>query len=324
MRARCLVAAVSVIVALVVSVPATRLAIAESPSDSLPDFWSGLIALEWETGIPDDSPLHQQADRVIMEFSKEWLMRVDFQAIERGPAIVRYRCASASVDYLETSKMDGTKGAVRSFEEWKIEAEERTLDDRQCNLVLVVDAAEKRYWVEVGGFEIPDAEKTGTITISVSGGSEVTEPIDKKKNVIQPIRFEGEFSDPWPKVLTGVFDANVQPPPGLDITYETLGGTVAWQLHRGWEPGGEIPWSEDCIGFSIACTSCVSEIDDGRCDQDDLCFCLFVSTVTGNEQSLAGGEPIGVEGCLELYCSWEPSTPEFDRAVEVVKDCVLE
>ncbi|MEE4270125.1 MAG: hypothetical protein V2I67_00520 [Thermoanaerobaculales bacterium] len=316
----------SVVLALVVLVVAPGGSTADAPSDSLPDSWSGLIALEWKSGIPDDSPLHQQVERVMMKYRKEWLMQVDFREFDRDTTQVRYRCDSTSVTYLQTSNIEGKNGAVRTHEDWKIEVEDRILNHYQCNLVLVVDAVEKRYWIdEVGRFEIRDARKTGTIVMSIDGGSgarSVTEPIDKETDVTESVRFKGRFSDPWPKVLFGIVDANVEPPPGIDITHETLGGTIAWQLHRGWKPGDEIPWLEDCIGFANTCSSFVSEFDDGECRLNDLCFCLFVSTVTGTDPSSAGSQPVTVEACLELYCPWAPGIPEFDAALDVIRDHV--
>ena len=310
----------NVLIALVVLALATVETTADSPSDTLPDSWSGLIALEWKSGIPDDSPLHQQVERVIMKYRKEWVMRVDLRVIDRDPERVRYRCDSASVDYLQTSKTDAKNGAVQSKEDWEIKAEDRMLEGHHCNLVLVVDAVEKRYWIEVGGFEIPDAKKTGQIVIVVSGGPSVTEPIDKETDVIEPIRFEGEFSDPRPDVLTGLFDANVEPPPGIDMTHATLGGDISWQLYRGWKPGEQIPWLADCIGSANACSGFVSEFDDGQCNVDDLCFCIFVSTVTGADPSSAGSRLVTVEECLELYCPWEPGSPEFNAALGIIEN----
>ena len=54
-----------VFLALVMLVQAPVGSTADVPSDSLPDSWSGLIALEWKSGIPDDSPLHQQIERAV-------------------------------------------------------------------------------------------------------------------------------------------------------------------------------------------------------------------------------------------------------------------
>jgi hypothetical protein len=137
-----------VLVALVVLALAAAETTADSPSDALPDTWSGLIVLQWKSGIPDDSPLHRQLERVIMKYSKEWLMRVDFRVVGRSQAGARYRCDSASVDYLQTSTTFGKNGAVQTTEDWKIKAEDRMLEGHLCNLVLVVDADEKRYWIE--------------------------------------------------------------------------------------------------------------------------------------------------------------------------------
>ncbi len=78
-----------VLVALVVLVLAPVETTADSPSYTLPDSWSGLIALEWKCGIPDHSPLHGQVERVIMKYRKEWLMRVDVRAIDRSQSRVR-------------------------------------------------------------------------------------------------------------------------------------------------------------------------------------------------------------------------------------------
>ena len=305
-----------VFLALVMLVQAPVGSTADVPSDILPDSWSGLIALEWKSGIPDDSPLHQQIERVIMKYRKEWVMRVDLREINRSPERARYRCDSASVDYLQTSKTDAKNGAVQSKEDWEIKAEDRMLEGHHCNLVLVVDAVEKRYWIEVGGFEIPDARKIGQIVIGVSGGPSVTEPIDKETNVIEPIRFKGEYSDPRPEALTGLFDANVEPPPGIDMTHATLGGEISWQLYR-WD----IPWLEDSIGS--ACPDFLAEVDDGSCRLDDLCFCLFVSTVTGADSYSSGTRPVTVEECLELYCPWAPGTPEFDAALDIIKENMI-
>jgi hypothetical protein len=40
--------------------------------DFLPDDWTGLITLEWKSGIPGDSPLHQQVEYVSMRYEKRW------------------------------------------------------------------------------------------------------------------------------------------------------------------------------------------------------------------------------------------------------------
>ena len=90
-------------------------------SDSLPDDWTGLISLDWKSGIPDDSPLHQQVEHVSMRYEKRWNLYLTLHAESRGPVRVRYRCARASVDYLETSATVGKNGAITTREIWKTE-----------------------------------------------------------------------------------------------------------------------------------------------------------------------------------------------------------
>lgn len=284
-----------------------------SGGDSLPDTWSGLITLEWDSGIPDDSPLHQQVERVMMKYTKRWLMRVDFRVTHRGPVQVRYRPEWASVDFLQTSTTEGKNGAISTTEIWRIEAENRVLDGHLCNLELVVDSETQKYWIEVGGFEIPDAEKTGQIVISITdenGTRTHSEPINKETNVIEPVRFEGRYSNPWPRMLIGTFDAHVDPPPGVDITHATLGGTIAWQLYAGWS------YLEDTAGSSSACLGCVPDIDDLRCRLDDFCYCLYVADASPEESRL-----VTIEDCLDHFCLWEPGTREFERAIDALRDC---
>jgi hypothetical protein len=149
-------------------------------SDSLPDTWSGVVRLWWDSGIPAGSPLHQQTDHISIRYTKRWSLRVVFNVSARHPNRVTYTSRWASVDYLETSATVATKGAVSSNEVWKIEADNRIHNSRQCHLTLMVDPGTKEYWIEVGGFDIDDAAETGQIVMSVAGRT-VSEPIDKKR-----------------------------------------------------------------------------------------------------------------------------------------------
>lgn len=153
-------AILGIVVGLLIS--ATPVAATEPPEappgsggNSLPDDWTGMITLEWESGIPDDSPLHQQIEQVSMRYGKRWNLYLTLHAENRGPIRVRYKCTRAPVDYLETSATVGKNGAISTKEIWKIEAGKRILDDHQCNLVLVVDSNTKKHWSEVGSSRFP-------------------------------------------------------------------------------------------------------------------------------------------------------------------------
>lgn len=192
--------------------------------DALPDTWSGVVRLWWESGIPVDSPLHQQADHVSTRYTKRWSLRVVFRVSKRLPGKVTYTSRWASVDYVETSATTAKRGAVSSNEVWRIEAENRILDARECHLNLEVDPNTRQFRIESGGFDIDDAAKSGQIVMEISTRT-ISEPIDKSTNVIEPVRFEGSYTESRPMKLTGEYDANVAPPPGVDLTHETVGGT---------------------------------------------------------------------------------------------------
>ena len=287
-------------------------------SDSLPDTWSGVILLAWESGIPDDSPLHQQIERVSMHYEKRWSLRAVFHAVKRLPNRVTYRSKWASVDYLETSSTMGKNGAVSTNEVWKIEADNSILDGRQCNLTLVVDSSTKKYWIEVGGFEIPNAAKTGQIVMSVAGRT-VSEPINKETDVIEPVRFEGSYTEQRPKRLDGQFDAREKPPAGVDITHKTVGGIVTWQLYRGACPDARLRCYEDAASDFTDCLRFTPDVYGGRCeDESGLDSCLMMMAAGRNVTFFNALD------CVDLYCSWKFGTEEIDRATEAIKGCIDE
>lgn len=293
---------------------------AAASSDTLPDNWTGLIILEWKSGVPDDSPLHEQIEHVSMEYEKRWHLNLAFKAENRGPVRVRYGCSWASVDYYQTSATFGKNGAVATNEIWKIEADSRILDRRQCNLVMVVDSETRKYWIEVGGFEIPDAHKTGQIVISITdenGTRSVSEPIDKESDIIEPIRFNGQYAVNRPLRLTGMFDAHVDPPAGVDLTHETLGGTIYWHLRRGACPEVRDRCIKEAEEEKTRCLEPIPETHDGLCaDGFDLCLDI----VSGAREPSF----FPVHDCVEDYCTWELGTSEFDAAVNAYVHCLDE
>lgn len=287
---------------------------------SLPDDWTGQISLEWKSGIPDDSPLHQQIEYVSTRYEKRWNLYLTLHAYNRGPVRVRYRCTQASVDYFETSATVGKNGAISTSEVFKIEAGNRILDGHQCNLLLVVDSETKKYWIEVGGFEIPDASKTGEMIIEITdenGTRTVGGPIGGEEDVIEPIRFEGQYSENRPSKLIGQFDANVEPPPGVDMTHATVGGDIDWNLSPGACPEARDRCYEEANRDLGRCEDPIPEAHDGLC-ADGFYVCLgLVSSY---------GEPsfFPVHDCVEDHCTWELGTPEFDRVVEAYVQCLYE
>lgn len=290
---------------------------AAAGSDTLPDDWTGLISLNWESGIPADSPLHQQVERVSMRYEKRWHLYLTLHAESRGPDRVRYACTTASVDYHQSSATVGKNGAVSTNEVWKLEAGERRLDARQCRLVMVVDARSKTYWIETGRFEIADAHKTGQIVISVSGGSSVSEPINKKKDVVEQVRFKGEYHENSPPTLIGDFDAHVDPPPGVDMTHETLGGTIDWYLRRGACPEVRDRCYEEADQELRRCQQHIPEVFGEHCEPE-LYGCIdIISSYSAPRLSY-------VQGCVDDYCSWEYGTAEYDEAVDALIQCDFE
>lgn len=290
--------------------------VAAASGDSLPDTWSGVVRLWWDSGIPVDSPLHEQTDHVSMRYTKRWSLRVVFKVSKRHPNQVVYTSRWASVDYVETSATVGKKGAVSTNEVWKIEADNSILDGHQCNLTLVVDSTTKKYRIEVGAFEIPNAAKTGQIVMSVAGRT-VSEPINKETDVIEPVRFEGGYAESRPLKLTGEFDAHVDPPPGVDITHDTLGGTVIWELYRGSCPDARTRCYEDADSMLNACLRFMPDVHGGRCeDEFGLDSCLMIMAADRNVTFFNALD------CVDLYCSWEFGTEEIDRATEAIKGCI--
>ncbi len=87
-----------------------------------------------------------------------------------------------------------------------------------------------------GKFEIPNATKTGQIVIEITdenGTRTVANPLDKETDVVERFRFEDRYTENRPLKLIGQFDANVEPPAGVDITHETVAGDIDWRLYRG-------------------------------------------------------------------------------------------
>ena len=291
-----------------------------SVGDPLPDDWTGQVSLEWESGIPDDSPLHQQVEYVSMRYTKRWNLYLTLHATRRASDGLHYKCTQASVDYSETSATVGKNGAITTREIWKIEAGNRVLDRRQCNLEMVVDSKTKKYWIEVGGFEIPDASKTGEMVIEITdenGTRTAGGPIGGEEDVIEPIRFEGRYTENRPSKLIGGFDANVEPLVGVDITHETVGGDIDWHLRRGACPDVRDRCYEEADHEQTRCRELAEEVNDGHCEPD-LYVCLdMISSYEAPSLSY-------VQGCVEDSCSWEYGTPEYDAAVEAFIQCDFE
>jgi hypothetical protein len=186
--------------------------------------------------------------------------------------------------------------------------------------VLVVDSSTQEYRIEVGGFEIPDADKTGQIVISITdenGTRTVAEPIDKEEDVIEPIRFEGRYTESRPAKLIGGFDANVEPPAGVDITHATVGGDIDWNLRRGACPEVRKRCYAEANEELGRCKAPIPEAHKGRCQEGlELCLDLVVSA---REPSF-----FPVHDCVSDYCSWKVVDPEFDSAVKAYLQCLEE
>lgn len=205
-----------------------------------PDDWSGIISLDWSTQLPESSPLRAEVDRIFIDAHIEWTMLVHFKKVSASEIGVKYTAQSATVDYLEVSKHDarGRRGdaTIRTLQTDRLEASERVLDSRACNLVFWVNYAAKRYWIEVGGFKLEDVPRSGLVLIEVTdanGTRTTSQPTTGDRDVIKPLRFQGRYTERDPEILSGTFDANIDPPPGVELSYQTIGGMVEWNLFRG-------------------------------------------------------------------------------------------
>ncbi len=270
------------------------LALPTAPAGSAPakDSWSGFITLDWSTKLPDDSPLRAMADRVVVDAHKKWTMMVHFERSASVGRVVKYEVRTATVDYLETWRQEalqrGDEGSMRVLETRQLQAEARKLDSRACNLELWVNYAVKKYWIEVGGFELSDVPESGQILIEITdsnGTRRSSGPRTGDDNVIEPVYFEGRFTGARPTVLEGTFDANVEPPPGVDLTHQTVGGLVEWRLFREGCPelvdacknNAEIGLSACMMaaqgGFQIECpdlrSDCLDDLDIEPLTDDD-------------------------------------------------------
>jgi len=198
-----------------------------------PDAWSGIVTLNWSSQLPENSPLRDQVDQIIVDAHTEWTMWVHFKRESTSDRGVKYSVHSATVDYLEVSHHParGRRGdaLIRTLQTERLEASKRTLDSQACNLVSWVNYVAKRHWIEVGGFKLEDVPRSGQVLIEVTdanGTRRVSDPASGDRDLIKPVRFEGRFTENEPEILEGTFDANIEPPAGVDLSYQKIGGMV--------------------------------------------------------------------------------------------------
>jgi hypothetical protein len=299
---------------------------------SAPEDWSGVITLTWSSQLPENSPLRKEVDRIIIDAHTEWTMWVHFKrelASENG---VMYTVQSATVDYLEVSHHDarGRRGdaSMRTLQTERLETSGRVLDSRACNLVLWVNYTTKEYWIDVGGFKLEDVPRSGQVLIEVTdanGTRRVSDPTTGNRDVIKPVRFQGRYTEREPEILEGTFDANVEPPPGVDLSYQTIGGMVEWSLFRGACPEVE----EACLHqAAIALQGCV-EVNQGvhwlACDMemiDSECFNLEL-VLPLDSQPIPS--PDFVRDCVKAACKsiegYTLTDSDFEAGIDAMMDC---
>jgi hypothetical protein len=119
--------------------------------------------------------------------------------------------------------------------------------------------------------------------------------------------------------LTGEFDAHVNPPPGVDITHDTLGGTVIWELYRGSCPDARKRCYEAAGSILNTCLRFMPDVHGGRCeDEFGLESCLMLMAADRNVTFFNALD------CVDLCCSWDFGTEEIDRATDAIKSCIEE
>ncbi len=301
---------------------------ASARAGSVPDTWSGIITLDWSSQLPENSPLRAEVDRIIINAHTEWTMRVHFKKVSASDRGVEYTVQSATVDYLEVSHHDarGRRGdaSMRTLQTERLEASGRTLDSRACNLVLWVNYAAKRYWIEVGGFKLEDVPRSGQVLIE-AGTRRVSVPTTGDHDVIVPVRFEGRYTGGDPEILEGTYDANVEPPPGVDLSYETVGGMVEWSLFRGACPDVKEACVKNAESVLSPCLFIqgVHQLDCGDRDRVEIdCFGLELVGPDGQPQPRS---PEYARDCVEDACSFSEGDPgteaDLEAAIDDLMDC---
>jgi hypothetical protein len=296
---------------------------------SPPDDWSGIVTLNWSSQLPANSPLRKEVDKIYVDAHIEWTMWVHFKRESASNRGVMYTVQSATVDYLEVSHHDarGRRGdaSMRTLQTERLEASGRVLDGRACNLVLWVNYTTKAYWIDVGGFKLEDVPRSGQVLIEVTdanGTRRVSDPTTGDRDVIKPVRFEGRYTNDDPEILEGTFDANVEPPPGVDLSYQTIGGMVEWSLFRGACPDVEEACLNEAKGILHVClfTQGVHQLD---CDMDkieDRCFGLDLMGADG--QTIPWDS---ARDCVKAACSVREGASvtdaDFEAGIDSMMDC---
>jgi len=321
---------------IVMVVAAVMWVLITSPSaraDSAPDAWSGIITLNWSSQLPENSPLREEVDQIIVDARTDWTMWVHFKRESASNRGVKYTVQSATVDYLEVSHHDarGRRGdaSIRTLQTERLEASKRTLDSQACNLVLWVNYVAKRYWIEVGGFKLEDVPRSGQVLIEITdanGTRRVSNPVTGDRDLIKPVRFEGRFTEGEPEILEGTFDANIEPPPGVDLSFRTIGGMVEWSLFRGECPDVE----EACIDIADLdwkmCSGIAQGVNQLDCDMDEIidkCFDIM------EIPPLVDGQPLPLSpsqlDCVRINCTTIEGNPltdsDFDAGIDAMMEC---
>jgi hypothetical protein len=306
---------------------------ASARAGSVPDAWSGIITLDWSSQLPENSPLRAEVDRIIVDAHTEWTMWVHFKQVSASDRKVEYTVQSATVDYLQISHHEarGRRGDafIRTLQTERLEASGRTLDSRACKLVFWVDYAAKRYGIEVGGFKLEDVPRSGQVLIEVTdanGTRRVSDPATGDHDVIEPVRFQGRYSGGDPDFLEGTYDANVEPPPGVDLSYETVGGMVEWSLYRGACPDVEkacFAAAEILLSMCAGITQGIYHLD---CDMDeikDTCFDIMEIPPLVDGQPMPS--PVSPRACVWVACKslegFSSTDSAFDAGIDDLMDC---
>ena len=235
---------------------------------------------------------------------------------------------SATVDYLEVSQHDGQgrrgDATIRTLQTERLEASGRVLDSQACNLVFWVNYAAKRYWIEVGGFKLEDVPRSGLVLIEIidaNGTRRTSQPTTGDHDVIEPLRFQGRYTVNDPEILEGTLDANVEPPPGVDLSYKTIGGMVEWNLFRGVCPDVE----EACIKKAVTTLSAclfVQGVHELDCDLDKIETTCFGLELQGFDR-----KPIPwdfARDCVKAACSVREGASVTDSAFEAGIDSMMD
>ena len=300
-------------------------------ADSAPEAWSGIITLGWSSQLPENSPLRAQADRIIVDARTDWTMRVHFRKASTSGSRVEYLVKSATVDYLQTSHHDAQSrrgdASIHTLQTERLEASGRILDGKACSLVLWVDYAAKRYGIDVGGFELEDVPRSGQVLIEITdanGTRRVSDPASGNHDVIEPVRLEGHYKGGDPEILEGTYDANVEPPPGVDLSYQTIGGMVEWSLFRGACPDVEEACRKNAEIDLWMCAGIAQGAFELDCDLDrigDDCFDLeLVSPVDGQPIP----SPLSPRDCVKNACFFVEDASVTDSALDAGVDAMME